>query len=116
MTNPGRPELLAEELRRAFGEEGVDPSKIRVRRYPLIERNGLIWIYIAQDPASDAAPVTDIPALPIELDGRRLTKRSDPPEIGEHGAALLHELGYSPQDIAGLAERRIVALPARRAT
>src|SRR6195256_2918114 len=26
-----------------------------------------------------------IPALPIELDGKRLEKRSDPPEIGQHG-------------------------------
>jgi crotonobetainyl-CoA:carnitine CoA-transferase CaiB-like acyl-CoA transferase len=53
-----------------------------------------------------------IPALPIELDGKRLTKRSDPPRIGEHGAALLRELGYSPQRIAGLVENRIVAFPA----
>jgi crotonobetainyl-CoA:carnitine CoA-transferase CaiB-like acyl-CoA transferase len=52
-----------------------------------------------------------IPALPIELDGKRLPKRSDPPEIGQHGAALLSELGYSQQEIAGLVERRIVAFP-----
>jgi len=52
-----------------------------------------------------------IPALPIELDGKRLGKRSDPPAVGEHGPALLRELGYSQQEIAGLAERRIVALP-----
>jgi len=53
-----------------------------------------------------------IPALPIELDGKRLAKRSDPPMIGEHGLELLRELGYSQQDIAGLVERRIVAFPA----
>jgi crotonobetainyl-CoA:carnitine CoA-transferase CaiB-like acyl-CoA transferase len=53
----------------------------------------------------------NIPALPIELDGKRLTKRTDPPEIGEHGAALLRELGYSQNEIAGLVERRIVAFP-----
>ena len=52
-----------------------------------------------------------IPALPIELDGKRLAKRSDPPAIGEHGAALLRELGYSQNEIAGLVERRIVAFP-----
>jgi crotonobetainyl-CoA:carnitine CoA-transferase CaiB-like acyl-CoA transferase len=52
-----------------------------------------------------------IPALPIELDGKRLVKRSDPPVVGEHGATLLSELGYSQSEIAGLAERRIVAFP-----
>ena len=52
-----------------------------------------------------------IPALPIELDGKRLQKRSDPPMVGEHGPALLRELGYSQKDIAGLVERRIVAFP-----
>jgi crotonobetainyl-CoA:carnitine CoA-transferase CaiB-like acyl-CoA transferase len=52
-----------------------------------------------------------IPALPIELDGKRLPKRLDPPAIGEHGAALLRELGYSQNEIAGLVERRIVAFP-----
>jgi crotonobetainyl-CoA:carnitine CoA-transferase CaiB-like acyl-CoA transferase len=52
-----------------------------------------------------------IPALPIELDGKRLAKRTDPPAIGEHGAALLRELGYSQEAIASLVERRIVAFP-----
>src|SRR5262245_160188 len=52
-----------------------------------------------------------VPALPIELDGGRLAKRSDPPEVGEHGAALLRELGYSQDEIAGLVESRIVAFP-----
>ena len=52
-----------------------------------------------------------IPALPIELDGKRLPKRSDPPEVGEHGPALLRELGYSQTEIADLVARRIVAFP-----
>ena len=52
-----------------------------------------------------------IPALPIELDGMRLAKRSDPPEVGQHGQALLRELGYSQKAIAGLLEDRIVAFP-----
>ena len=52
-----------------------------------------------------------VPALPLELDGKRLGKRADPPEIGEHGAPLLRELGYSADEIASFAERRIVAFP-----
>src|SRR5258707_7081509 len=52
-----------------------------------------------------------VPALPLELDGKRLPKRADPPAIGEHGRELLAGLGCSPQDIDSLRDRRIVALP-----
>src|SRR5207244_9232976 len=40
-----------------------------------------------------------VPALPLDLGGKRLPKRSDPPDIGEHGRELLAELGCSPQEI-----------------
>ena len=52
-----------------------------------------------------------IPALPIELDGKRLAKRSDPPEIGQHARELLGGLGYSAAAIDKLAADGIVALP-----
>jgi crotonobetainyl-CoA:carnitine CoA-transferase CaiB-like acyl-CoA transferase len=52
-----------------------------------------------------------IPALPLELDGERLPKRSDPPKLGEHGRELLVGLGCTPEEIESLRDRRIVALP-----
>jgi crotonobetainyl-CoA:carnitine CoA-transferase CaiB-like acyl-CoA transferase len=52
-----------------------------------------------------------VPALPLEFDGERLGKRADPPAIGEHGAALLRELGYSDEAVRNFAAQRIVALP-----
>jgi crotonobetainyl-CoA:carnitine CoA-transferase CaiB-like acyl-CoA transferase len=52
-----------------------------------------------------------VPALPLELDGARLGKRSDPPGIGEHGRELLAGLGCSPEEIGRLLEQRIVAFP-----
>jgi crotonobetainyl-CoA:carnitine CoA-transferase CaiB-like acyl-CoA transferase len=52
-----------------------------------------------------------VPALPLEFDGERLGKRADPPAIGEHGADLLRELGYSADAVRDLAARCIVALP-----
>ncbi|MFN2645741.1 MAG: CaiB/BaiF CoA transferase family protein [Burkholderiales bacterium] len=52
-----------------------------------------------------------VPALPLEFDGVRLGKRADPPQIGEHAAELLKELGCSPTEIQRLGEERIVALP-----
>ena len=55
--------------------------------------------------------ISHVPALPIELDGARLAKRSDPPEVGLHGRELLSALGYTASQIAGLAEGRIVAFP-----
>jgi crotonobetainyl-CoA:carnitine CoA-transferase CaiB-like acyl-CoA transferase len=51
------------------------------------------------------------PALPIELDGKRLPKRLDPPGIGEHAVELLSQLGYSPEDRARLRDEGVVALP-----
>jgi crotonobetainyl-CoA:carnitine CoA-transferase CaiB-like acyl-CoA transferase len=51
-----------------------------------------------------------VPALPLDLDGQRLTKRADPPRVGEHGRALLAELGYSSSQIDALADQRVVAL------
>src|SRR5688572_29347767 len=52
-----------------------------------------------------------VPALPIELDGQRLAKRSDPPQIGQHGKELLAALGCSPEEIDSLQRQRIVAFP-----
>jgi len=52
-----------------------------------------------------------VPALPLEFDGRRLGKRADPPAVGEHGAELLREIGYSVSEARSLAERRVIALP-----
>ncbi len=52
-----------------------------------------------------------VPALPLELDGKRLAKRADPPKVGEHGAELLRGLGYGEREIDALARERIVAIP-----
>jgi crotonobetainyl-CoA:carnitine CoA-transferase CaiB-like acyl-CoA transferase len=52
-----------------------------------------------------------VPALPLELGGKRLAKRADPPAIGQHGRELLAGLGCSPEDISKLLDERIVAFP-----
>jgi crotonobetainyl-CoA:carnitine CoA-transferase CaiB-like acyl-CoA transferase len=52
-----------------------------------------------------------VPALPLELDGKRLGKRTDPPTIGQDTAALLLSLGYQNSEIESLAAKRIIALP-----
>jgi crotonobetainyl-CoA:carnitine CoA-transferase CaiB-like acyl-CoA transferase len=45
---------------------------------------------------------TALPALPIEMDGQRLKKRLDVPRVGEHSAAIAHELGCAPELIEEL--------------
>ena len=51
------------------------------------------------------------PTLPLELDGKRLPKRNDPPAIGEGARELLAGLGYGDADIDALARDRVIALP-----
>lgn len=52
-----------------------------------------------------------VPALPLELDGQRLAKRSDPPGIGAGARDLLRGLGYSSDAIETLAGNGIIRLP-----
>ncbi len=54
---------------------------------------------------------TQVPIMPIEMDGRRFATRLDLPKIGEHTRELLASLGYAPQDI----ERLIASGTARAA-
>ncbi len=58
---------------------------------------------------------TKLPGLPIEfgngeMGSGRLPLRRPPPQIGEDGAALLAELGYSREEIAALAAQGVVRL------
>lgn len=50
------------------GEEGVEPSKISVRKYPIAERNGLIWVFMAED--AQPGNVPDAPTLPLNPKAR----------------------------------------------
>ena len=50
-------------------------------------------------------------APPLSFDGERLEYASPPPRLGEHGAAILREAGYSEAEIAELVAAGIVGLP-----
>ena len=54
---------------------------------------------------------TQVPIMPIEMDGRRFSTRLDLPKVGEHTRELLTSLCYAPQDI----ERLIASGTARAA-
>jgi crotonobetainyl-CoA:carnitine CoA-transferase CaiB-like acyl-CoA transferase len=50
--------------------------------------------------------------LPFTLDGQRPGIRLSPPRLGEHNAALLAELGYSPAQIDALSHPKDGVTPA----
>jgi crotonobetainyl-CoA:carnitine CoA-transferase CaiB-like acyl-CoA transferase len=52
---------------------------------------------------------TQVPILPIEMDGRRFRTRLDLPRVGEHTRELLSGLGYDADAIAGLIAEKVVA-------
>ena len=52
---------------------------------------------------------TRLPAMPVELSGRRLGKFRNPPRSGEHTRDVLLEAGLSDAEIGALLERGIVA-------
>lgn len=51
---------------------------------------------------------TQVPLLPLTLDGERLCLRLDPPRLGEHTDALLQSLGYSVSEVAVLHAEGVV--------
>lgn len=51
-----------------------------------------------------------LPALPIEMDGKRLGLHTDLPGIGEHTDSILTDLGYSEDDITALAKKGVTKL------
>jgi crotonobetainyl-CoA:carnitine CoA-transferase CaiB-like acyl-CoA transferase len=54
---------------------------------------------------------TWLPALPIELDHRRLRGRREPPRLGEHTVEVAESLGYSPEEIAELIDAGVLVGP-----
>ena len=49
-------------------DSSLDASKIRVRTYPIVEIQGLIWIWIATDPRFDGSPPEPPPVIPGAAD------------------------------------------------
>jgi len=78
----------------------------------LLASKGLLDVFISPAGGGDGRKV-GLPALPIAFGGRQrpgLTRQ--PPKMGEHNAQVLAEAGFSPAEIAGLAETRVIVAAA----
>ncbi len=64
-----------------------------------------IMSWLAQPGVPELVPMPNIPGLPKFESG---TKRAHAPTLGEHTRDVLAEHGYSPSEIDGLFERRVI--------
>jgi crotonobetainyl-CoA:carnitine CoA-transferase CaiB-like acyl-CoA transferase len=74
-------------------------------REPQVEETGLI-AWLTEPGFPERLPMPNIPGLPAFVDGSR---RAHAARLGEHTEAVLAEHGFTPVEIAGLAERRVIA-------
>ncbi len=51
---------------------------------------------------------TQLPALPLQMDGKRFGVRCNVPRQGEHSREVLHELGFNDAEIDSLVEKNVV--------
>ena len=64
--------------------------------------------YLLDVQAASGQPV-QVPSLPVAGEGLGADVRYNPPALGQHSAEILAELGYAPEEITDLIERKVVA-------
>jgi crotonobetainyl-CoA:carnitine CoA-transferase CaiB-like acyl-CoA transferase len=75
----------------------------------LLATGGLVDVFISRMGGTDGKKV-GLPALPIEFGGgARPGITRQPPRMGQHNAELLAEAGFTPAEVAALAETGVTA-------
>ena len=105
----------AQELSRRFEAVGLPYAPITRPQDlfddpHLLATGGLAPMNIPADASGAGRELqTRTALLPLAMDGERLQVRAGPPGLGEHGVALLAELGYSAADIERLQHDGVIA-------
>jgi len=129
----GRPDLVDDPRFRTNPDRVANRDELLpLLREPLAARPSAHWLEALEEipvaPVNDLYEVSEHPqtralgilqeldgrkavAPPLSFDGERLEYASPPPLLGEHGAEVLLEAGYSEAEIAELVAAGIVGLP-----
>lgn len=107
-----RPVIAEQEtewLAARLTERGIMNGKVNTYREFLQEEQVTasgIMAWLDQPGVPEPVPMPNIPGLPPFESG---TKRAHAPRLGEHTREVLAQHGYSPAEIAGLLERKVVS-------
>ena len=78
----------------------------------LMATGGLLDVYVSRMGGSDGKTV-GLPALPVQFgSAQRPGLARQPPRMGEHNAQVLGEAGFSPVEIAALADAKVIVAAA----
>jgi phenylpropionate dioxygenase-like ring-hydroxylating dioxygenase large terminal subunit len=78
-------------------EQEFDVSKVRVRRYPASESQGMVWVWMADDPRSEAPPAEPPPTFPGVVGGRpKLVERRVFEAHVDHAVVGLMDPAHGP--------------------
>jgi phenylpropionate dioxygenase-like ring-hydroxylating dioxygenase large terminal subunit len=79
------------------GDQAMDVSRIRVRRYPARESQGLVFVWISGDPRFEGEPAEPPPSFPGVVGGRpKLVDRMDFDAHIDHAVVGLMDPAHGP--------------------
>ena len=77
--------------------QAFETSRIGVRRYPVVESQGMVFVWVAADPRDDAAPLAPPPTFPGVVGGApKLVDRLDVEAHIDHAVVGLMDPAHGP--------------------